>query len=196
MTLEDKGRISRNEQVLRETMGITTIAELPNFPFKSLEEVKTAKQAGAISIGTISRPDLLDAFGTLWEIRMSYFWTAMPFITGILFIIVAIAKGNYWYLIGIPSIMLGVLLATPIGKGCANIIIGFAGILLLFFIFNNPVWAWIIAGLYSGHIFARTVREQFRMVMEERALESEILFCHLYLEKVLLVKDKKTGKLI
>lgn len=56
--------------------------------------------------------------------------------------------------------------------------------------------SWVIAGFYAGYIFASTVREQFRSVMEERALESEVFFCHLYLNKVILIKDTKTGRFI
>ena len=195
MKTDIEALIANIEQKLREELEITSISELSNFPLNSLQEIKQARDLGHITFGTPQyTPGLLDLFGTRTDVVMSYVWTWLPYLVIVAFIVVSFLKSNF--LFGILSTGLGIFLSSPYNRGCAYSLLGVAWMGCIYFAFANPVWAWVIGGFYAGYMFTATAREQFRMLMEERALQSEIIFCYLYLNKILLVKDNRTGAII
>jgi len=195
MKKDTEAQIAEIEQNLCESLEIRSVSELANFPFNSLQEIRQARDLGHLTFGTPQYlPDLLDIFGTRTDVVMKYVWGWLPYLVIIGFIVVSFVKSNF--LFGILSTGLGIVLSSPYIKGCAYSLIGVAWIGCIYFAFANPVWAWVIGGFYAGYMFTATLREQFRMLMEERALQSEIIFCYLYLSKILCVRDNRTGALI
>lgn len=98
-------------------------------------------------------------------------------------------------MLGIFTTVLGSVLSSPYARWFSKSLIGLAWIPLIVLAFTAPLGAWVIGGFYLGYLFTSTAREQFRMLVEEVALSSELIFCFLYLRKVLLVFDHRSGKI-
>ncbi|MDD5140318.1 MAG: hypothetical protein PHY43_08690 [Verrucomicrobiales bacterium] len=196
MTSNDLDRLAGNEKILMDGQKINRICDIPNFPFSSLEELRAAKKSGAITFGAPYRPDLLEAFGTRGEILANYFWTNTPVLIGITFIVAAFVTGKYTYFWGVLTTLFGFLLAAPYLRRLASPFIGLGWMFCIYFALTRPVWAWVIGGFYGGIIFAGTARLQLTMLLEKKALTSEILFCYLFLNRILVVKDNKRNEFL
>jgi hypothetical protein len=196
MSVEDLERLALNEERIRESQDINRISDLPAFPFSSLDEVRAAKASGAITFGAPYQPRLVEAWGTLGEVFVHYFWLTWPPLIIIAFIVGGFISGRYVLLCGVLTTMIGWPTSSPAFKRLASPLVGLGWMVCVFFAFTNPVWAWIVGGFYGGYIFASTARLHLTMVLEERALASEVLFCYFYRNYILVVRDNRQSRFL
>ena len=194
--VEDLDRLARNEEKLKAAQEINCLRDIPDFPYSSLDELRTAKESKEITFGAQYDPNLLEALGTRGEIVAHYVWVSFPPLIGIAFIVASFITGKFVLLWGILTVFVGFSLSSPPVKKLASPFIGLAWMACIYFALTNPAWAWIIGGFFGGYIFAATARLQFTMVMEQRALMSEVFFCYLYLSRILVVMDNNQNKLL
>lgn len=196
MRVQDSERLARNEKKLIESLEISRVRDIPGFPYSSLDELRAAKASRDITFGAQYDGDLLEVLGTRGDFIAHCFWVTWPPLIGIAFIVAGFVTGRYVLLWGVLTTLIGFLLSTPYAKGLASPFVGLGWMACIYFAFTHPVWAWIIGGFYGGYIFASTARLQFTMVMEERALASEVFFCYLYLNRILIVRDNKQNRIL
>lgn len=196
MKSNNEEHIRGNEHEDRGSTAPTLVSELTDFPFSSLQEIKSAKESRNISFATVYRWNLIGELGTHADITISYLWSWAPALVGLAFIIVSFTAWNFFYLLGVLSTALGLALASPYVRGCTYALLGVCWIAGIYFALRNPVWGWVLGGFYAGYVCGAMVRWRFRRLVERSALESEALFCYLYLNRVLIIKDNRTGMLI
>ncbi|TET45505.1 hypothetical protein E3J62_07030 [candidate division TA06 bacterium] len=192
----DEKRLSRNERKISEWLELSSVSELPEFPFSSLEEIKCAKQSGDISFAAVYRWNLIGVLGTRADTIISYLGSLVPLLISITFIVVSFIASNLYYLVGTLSTAFGLALTSSYIRGCVYTLLGLCWIPGIYFAFRNPALSWVIGGFYAGYISGGMIRWRFGRLVETRALQSEVFFCYLYLNKVLIIKDNKTGMLI
>src|SRR5690606_28850525 len=109
-------------------------------------------------------------------------------------IVLAIVFKQWILLLGILFAIIGFLSSSPFNPMKDNV----SGLGIMVFIasffFLDWTWSVIIGSLLFTHIFLLTAREQYRIIVEERALQSEVFFCYMLKYKYILVKDNKTNK--
>jgi len=194
MTSDDLDRLARNEKRIMDGQNINRIRDIPSFCYTSLSELREAKLSGKIKLtigeGVMLQPDLFWAFATRGEIFAYIFWTAWPVIIGIAYIVTALISGKFLLLWGLVALGLGFFLSKPSTWGRVNPLVGIAGILCVILAFTNPVWAFIIAGIDAGYVFIATATLHTHMILMQRALASEVLFCYAYSNRIILVFDQ------
>ena len=196
MNVQDLERLARNEKKVMDGQDINRIRDIPDFPFASLDELRAAKASGDITFGAQYQPDLVEALGTRGDVIAHYFWLTWPPVIGIAFIVAAFVTGRFILFWGVLTTLIGFFASSPALKRLASPLAGLAWMPCIYFAFTSPVWAWIIGGFYGGYIFAATARLQVTMVLEERALASEVFFCYLYLSRILIVRDNKQNRVV
>jgi len=196
MNAQDLDRLADNEKAVMDGQDINRIREIPNFPYASLEELRAAKKSGEITFGAPYRADLLERLGTRSEILTHYFWVTWTPVIIFAFVVAAFVTGKYALLWGVLSTFLGLHLAAPQRKRLASPFIGLGWMFCIYFALTTPVWAWVIGGFYGGFVSISTVRLHFTMILEERVLASEIFFCYLYLNHMIVVRDNRHNKFL
>jgi hypothetical protein len=141
--------------------------------------------------GFFYHPDLFWAFGTRAEILMYCFWITLFGVICIAYIVAAILTGKLILLWGLVTSFIGFLLSGPAITRTASLFLGISGILLIFFIFTNHPWAWVVAGFEASYLFASTATTHASMALVNRALHSEVLFCHMYFTRVIVLTSKE-----
>lgn len=194
MNKNDFDRFARVEQQIID-QGVThRLNQLSDFPYKSLDELKTAHKNKEINFGSNYNGDFISVIGTSGENVAHAVWISLPIIIVIADIVLAIVFKKWILLLGVVFALIGFLSSSPYSP-LKNIVSGLGAIMFIasFFVFDWT-WAVIIGSLLFSQIFTLTAREQYRTVVEERALQSEVFFCYMLKNKYIFVKDKKTNK--
>ena len=182
------------EKRIIESNDIHRLSHLPDFPYSSLDELKRAYDAKEIVFGIEYNGEFMEVIGTKLEYILQMFWVSLPIIIVVADIVIAIFLKEWILLLGILFALIGFISSSPYNP-LKNIVSGLGGVLFVasFFLFD---WTWsvIIGSMLFSQIFTLTAREQYRMVVEERVLHSEVFFVYLFQTKQLFVKNLITGK--
>lgn len=177
-----------------EGQTINFVRDIPTFPYCNLEELRSSMQSGGVTIamaeGIFYQPDLFWAFGTRAEILIYCFWLTFLGALWIAYIAAAILTAKLMFLWGLGTSLIGIVLSGPRITRLTSPLIGLSGILLIFSIFTNHSWAWVIVGFDAGYIFTATATTHANTVLINRALHSEVLFCHMYFSRVIILKKQ------
>jgi hypothetical protein len=123
-------------------------------------------------------------------------WVSLPIIIGIADIILAIFFKKWILLLGVPFALIGFISSSPY-SALKSIVSGLGGLAFVgSFFFLDWTWSTIIGSMLFAQIFTLIAREQYRMVVEEQALRSEVFFCYMFKKGHLLIKDNKTKRII
>jgi hypothetical protein len=194
MNKKDLDRFARVEKQISEQSDIHNLSQLHDFPYRTLDEVKAAHCNKDIVFGSDYNGDFLQVIGTTADNVIHTFWISLPVIIIIVDILLAIMLKKWILLWGILFALIGFFSSSPYNSLRKPI----SGLGTLFFIasffFLDWTWSVLIGSMLFSQIFAMTAREQYRSVVEERGLSSEIFFCYMLKTKHLLVKDTKTNK--
>jgi hypothetical protein len=193
MKKEDADRFARVEQQLLNLGDSLKVNELSGFPFKSFDELKLRHSEKAISFGSDYNGDLLDVIGTKSDNMIHLIWVSLPILIVITDIILAILFKKWFLLLGIPFGLVGFYSSSPYSS-LKSVVSGLGSLsLICSFFFLDWTWSTIIGSMLFAQIFSLTAREQYRMVVEERALQSEVFFCYLFKKGHILVRDNSTN---
>jgi len=194
LTASDLTQLAEIERRIMESQSINKVSDIPKIPFKTIDDVRHAKEIGAITFGAPYQPNHLATLCTPSERRIHAFWLFSAPIAAVAFVIAALMMGRFILLLGALTTAIGFLFSSPAApKSLVKPLVGVLWIPTLYFAFTNPVWAWVLGGFEAGYIFASTARLHFSICMENRALLSDIFFCYLYLNRVVLIRDNKTN---
>lgn len=194
MNKKDIERLARVEQQIIEQGAPNLISQLPDFPYKTFEELKAAHLKKEIVFDSDYSSDFLQVIGTTSDNAKHMLWISLPIIIIIVDIVLAIMLKKWILFLGILFVLIGLFSSSPYNTLKKPI----SGLGTLFFItsffFFDWTWSLLIGSMLFSQIFAMTAREQYRSVLEERGIQSEIFFCYMLKTKHLLVKDIKTNK--
>ena len=179
MNKKDLDRLARVEQQIIEQGNPHKLSHLHDFQYKTLEELKAAHRNKDIVFGSDYSGDFLQVIGTTTDIVIHIFWISLPIIIIIVDIVLAIMLKKWILLWGILFALIGFFSSSPYNSLKEPI----SGLGTLFFIasffFLDWTWSVLIGSMLFSQIFAMTAREQYRSVVEERGLQSEIFFCYM-----------------
>jgi hypothetical protein len=199
MSKKDELFLTDLEQELKDDLEkkvfINNISQLTDFPFKDLDEIRQAYNEKGISLASDYSYNRLMLYATKSEIKIHFFWLALPFIIAIIDLVLAIVLKRYVLLIGCVATVLGYFSSSPYFK-LRNSFAGITIILAIISIFFNLQLAVVIGSYSLGLIFTMTAREHYNQVIIERALTSETFFVWLFLAKAILIRDNKTKKIL
>lgn len=177
------------EKIIIEKGGLSSISELPNFPFSNLTELKLALDKKEISIGSNYNGELMGDFGTKSERIMHTLWLTFAILIPIVDVVLAIIFKKWILVLGVPFALLGFFSSSPFSP-LKNIVSGLGGLLFIasFFFFD---WHWtiIIGSMLFCQIFFMTAREQYRTTILNKCLQSEILFCYMFKSEIIFLRD-------
>lgn len=195
MKKEDSDRFSRVEQQLLDLGEPLTVSQLSSLPFATYDELKALHSNREISFGSDYDGDFLQVIGTKSDNIIHAIWVSLPILLVIADIVLAIFFKRWILLLGIPFALLGFGSSSPYSP-IKNVVSGLGGLAFVgSFFFLDWVWSCIIGTMLFSQIFTMTAREQYRMVVEERALYSEIFFCYMFKNSHIVVKDNKSNRI-
>lgn len=184
----DQERILRNEEKIKQSGQVLRIADLPNFPFKSMQEIWAAKECHKIEIfSPVFSGEVLWSLGARSEVLTSILIMALPYIGMLSFLVSAIVTSKLGFLFGVAACWIGFFLYHP------SILLGILMLPLFYVLRGNPTWLIVLGGFYISLAFSFAVRIYTSMVIERIALSSEVFFCYLYYQGIISVKNTETG---
>jgi len=191
MGKEDNERFKRVEQQIIGQGLPYSLSHFAGFPFRTFEQIKSASERKEISFGCEYDPDFLEVVGSKADNVINAIWANLPYVLLITNIVLSIVLKKWILLLGIPFNLFGVRASSP-HYPLKNSVSGIGGILFVgsFFILDWP-WSVIFGLMLFSQIFSMTAREQYRMVVEERALESEVFFCYMFHKGYFLLRDNQ-----
>ena len=196
MDKSDLDRFARVEQQLIDQGELHRLSELTNFPYDFFDDLKTAHSKKEISFGSDYNGDFLEVIGSRSDNIIHIVWVSLPIFIIIADIVLAIVFKKWILLLGIPFALIGFFSSSPYSP-LKSIVSGLGGITFLgSFFFLDWTWSVIIGSLLFSQIFTMTAREQYRTVVEEMALQSEVFFCYMLKKRHILVKDNMTNKIL
>jgi len=192
MNSKDQLKFTKLKEKIIENNYPTHLSELEDFPFTSLSDLKLAYEKNKYSIACEYSDSIMKLFSTKGDMTAHLIWATLPYVIILSNIILAIILSKYILLLSIPLSLLGNFASSPYSP-FRNFLSGFGGILFIisFFLFSWPVTV-IIGSMLFSQIFSMTAREQYRIMVMEKALNEEILFCFLYLDRILILRNNET----
>ncbi len=186
----DQERIVRNEEQIKSSGVTVRIAELSNFPFKSMQEIWSAKANRQVEVfSPIYSGELISSLGSRSEVVINMLFTSFPLVGVILFLVAGLVSSKYLLLAGIPACLVGFFLFHPAA------VLAIFLLPLFYFLRSNPVWLFVLGGFYAGVAFSLFARVYASMVIERIAISSEVFFCYLYCKGLISVKDTQTKQI-
>lgn len=196
MNKEDLDRFARVEQQLLDLGEPLTVNELSGFPFTNYDELKSRHSNKDISFGSDYNGDSLEVIGTKADNIIHMIWVSLPILIVIADIILAFVFKKWILLFGLLFALIGFISSSPFSP-LKSIVSGLGGLTFIgSFFFLDWTWSVIIGSMLFAQIFTLTAREQYRMVVEERALQSEVFFSYMFKKGHIMVKDNKTNKIL
>jgi uncharacterized MnhB-related membrane protein len=196
MNTQDKDRLRLIEQEIINKGIPSRVNQLEDFRYNTHDDLKLAHQNKEIAFLINYIGDFADIIATKSERIMHNIWLTLPIIMVITGIVLAIIFNKWILLLAIPFSIIGFMAASPYSL-LKKPVSGLGALLFIAsFIFLEWHWSVIIGTMLFTQIFNLTAREQYRMLAEERALQSETLFCYMIINKYLQIVDIKTGQLI
>jgi hypothetical protein len=194
MNKSDIDRFARVEQQIIEQGVPHRLSQLSDFPYKTLDELKTAHRNKEIIFGSDYNGDFLQVIGTKMDNFMHMIWVSLPIFIVIANIVIAFVLKKWVLFWGILFALVGFLSSSPYNP-LKKTVLGLGGLFFIVsFFFLDWTWSMLVGSMLFSQIFTMTAREQYRILIEERALQSEVFFCYMLKNKHLLVKDTKTDK--
>jgi hypothetical protein len=198
MSTKGLDRIARNEATVRAHLaglGIDSLADIAEIPFESIEEVQTAHDNKKIEIGAEYNPEKLDSFGFDNEIMFHRFLTIIPLLIIVVDAVLGFtSKSTYFW---------GILLATIgfFGTGPRNNNAGFLGgiglmAMIGFALAGNWPWVISISSLVVSVVAISVAKSMYVEYIKDKALRSEILFCHMFLTRTIILRHAATQQYI
>jgi hypothetical protein len=199
MTSKDLSKLANKERSIGEHLsglGINGLSDLEDFPFTHIDDIGRGYKNKNISLGANYEPDLIDVYGTSLEISLSRFFSLVPILVALGDIVLAIAYKRWVYVLGIVFALIGFSLSSP--HAPMRRLLGVGGIVgfLWMLISANWVWAVVIGSFLLTLIATRIVRAIYSQALTERALKSEIMFCYMFLNKQINVRDNVSGNIL
>jgi hypothetical protein len=196
MNKDDLDRFARVEQQLLDQGEPLQVNQLPNFPFASYDDMKSRHSKKEISFGSDYNGDFLEIMGTRSDNIIHMVWISLTILIVVTDIILAIVFKKWILLLGIPFALIGFISSSPYSPS-KSIVSGLGGLTFLCsFFFLDWTWSLVIGSMLFAQIFTMTAREQYRMAIEERALQSEVFFCYMFKYHYILIRDNKTNKIL
>jgi hypothetical protein len=196
MNKEDLDRLVRVEEQFLDLGEPLTVNELTSFPFTNYEELKSGYLNKDISFGSDYNGDFLEVIGTKSDNIIHMVWLALTVFVFIADIILAIIFKKWILLLSIPFALIGFISSSPFSS-LKSIVSGLGGLtFIISFFLLDWTWSIIIGSMLFAQIFTLTAREQYRKVIEERALQSEVFFCYMFKKGHIFIKDNKTNRII
>lgn len=177
--IQEQNKIKEIEQRINELGENKKLDELQDFPFSSFQKVITSFKNGSLKL-------LADNSSVVWNIIaiskekvIFSILTILPYLVIIANIVLALVSHNWFFLIGVPVSLLGLVFASPHNPLLLPVrIIGFIAIIISFF-FLDTFWTCMFLSLWLVQLINIRQRNYFNKVILSRALRSEILFCYL-----------------
>jgi len=185
-----EGRIRDLEKDLIETMSVSKVSDIPELPFNSLKDVKTALKNKKLQIAVEYDADNMEYYSTRSQYFIHSTLIFTPYIFMILSTTVAILTKQWVILIGIPLAFLGQLSSSPYFK-IRGTVSGLGGMILVITLFLGWQWVIISGSLFFPLFFTMIAREQYTHLMNDIAFRSEIIFCYFVLKKYIRIRVKR-----
>ncbi len=193
MNKEDLDRLVRVEEQFLDLGEPLTVNKLTSFPFTNYEELKSKYLNKDISFGSNYNVDFLEIIGTKSDNIIHMVWLALTVFVFIADIILAIIFKKWILLLSLPFALIGFISSSPFGS-LKSIVSGLGGFtFIISFFLLDWTWSIIIGSMLFTQIFTLTAREQYRKVIEERALQSEVFFCYMFKKGHIFIKDNKSN---
>ena len=196
MTSKDLTKLANRERHVGEHLsglGINGLSDLEDFPYTHILDIDRGYKNKSISLGANYEPDLIEVYGTSLEISLSRFFSLVPILVALGDIVLAIAYKRWLYALGVVFALVGFSLSSP--HAPMRRLLGLSGIaaFLWMAIVGNWVWAAVIGSFLLSLISTRIVRAIYSQALTERALKSEIMFCYMFLNKQINIRDNVSG---
>ena len=198
MSTKGLDRIAQNEASVRAhltKLGINSLSDIAEIPFDTIQEVRTAHDGKSLEIGAEYNPERLDAFGFDNEIRFHRFLTLVPLLVVVADVILGFTnKSTYFW---------GVLFAAIgfFGTGQRNTnagLLGGVGIMVIIGLALAGNWPWVvvIGSLVVSVTAVSLAKGMYVEHIKAKALHSEILFCHMFLNRIITLRSAGTQQYI
>lgn len=179
-------KIDNAINTLIASMEINSINQIPELDyFNSYAELRSMHKKKEITFGYQFQESIIDNFGSTLEGLLEKILLSSPIVMILLSVFFAFTKSQYYFLVGIPLSILGLLLTTPSIMKSGSSLMGMICVTLLItgiqISFNNFQLGFLILS-FSIPNFLLTVNRQLNMQVFERAiLYSEVIFCYYFL---------------
>jgi hypothetical protein len=184
--------ISEIEKKLIDNGEPEKVIDLFNFPFDDYNELKIRIKSKDYSFGSRYTSELPKVIAFKSEYMVQLFWSTLPVLIVFVDILFSIFMNDYFLLLGILFAALGTIFSAPsLPIKFLLCFSAFAFIYSLMYLDLN--WSIFIGSLFFSQSFLMIARSQYVKIVEDRALNSEIIFCYMYKYKYINIKEKSSN---
>lgn len=190
-----------NEEKLRETVQWQSVADIPNFPFRTFQELKKAITTGrySFSVDATAALNLQSLTNTMTAMAFNTFLIWAPYLIGLACLVAAFVTSQYGLLLGLPIALVTIFFANPYNP-LRNLMTmaGIGGVLVFTFLLftDHPTGAGLVASFVFSFHATRAVRARMVLALQNAALESELFFMFLFARGVCLLRNNETAQVV
>lgn len=169
------------------------INDLPSFPYQEFAELKADEENKKISINTKFDKNAIDLLSNKFEKSILNISLIIPWLISFALFIASLIYFQFYYFSLILVLVIGCFLSSPGGKGCGNWLS--VCLLILFFSYKKQVIVDSSYCFFIGYICCCFGRLWSHGIIQERVLMSESIFCYLYYNQTIAIRDNSSNKI-
>ena len=178
-------KIDNAINTLIASMEITSIKQIPELDyFSSYAELRSMHRKKEITFGYQLQESIIDNFGSTLEVLLDKILLSSPIIMILLSVFFTFMISQYYFLIGIPLSILGLLLTTPSIMKSGSSLMGIICVTLLIIgiqvSFNNFQQGFLILSFCIPNFLLIVNRLLNMQVFERAIMYSEVIFCYYF----------------
>ena len=179
-------------EVLSRNLPVQSVAALDGFPFGSYSAFLEEHKNGRVEILTAFNPAVVPNLGSSSERALYQILTWSPALVAAVLVVLSVAMGDFWLLIGIPLAGLGFLLSTPFFMKSIGSTVAIAAVTFVIYAWfqGYPTAAIIVGAYYAANYLTSVARTQCDMIASEAVQHSELVLIWLYSNRSVILRSR------
>ena len=158
-------------------------SDLQDPPFSTFRQLQMAIANKSARIETTDWEDMIYKLCTLPDVLFAHAQVIFLVCSLLAYTIAAVAYKQPAFLLGIVSVIIGLLCGSPYAKGCGTVFVVISLLGAIYLSLKAVLWMYILIGGYAGYLLGIMIRIHYaylNRVVNEQIMKSELLFSYLY----------------
>lgn len=171
------------------------IKEIDFLPFNNLQELRELYDSKKLLVSVDLKTMALEIISSKGDYIYFHFLATFWVLCAITCLIIFFVNFNGFILFGIPAAFVGSSLSSPYNKSRYSLLSFTILLFIISLLFSFWSCSIIFGSFIVSLIFTIASREYYNILVENIMLKSEIIFCYLFVDNVIVFKDKNTQKI-
>ena len=158
-------------------------SDLQGTPFPSFRQLQMAVVNKSARIETSDWEDMIHKLCPLPDVILAHAQVIFLVCSLLAYTIAAFAYKQPSLLLGVVSVIIGLLCGSPYAKGCGTVFVIISLIGAIYLSLKAVAWVYILMGGYVGYFLGIIIRIHYaylNRVVNEQIMKSELLFSYLF----------------